>query len=216
MLEYNNYDYSIPIFEKIPETHPLYEDARIELSKIRDDKTTSENLHSLIDNKLIDFTSYIDPVTEVKTIVSKGLEVEFINIDKIINVEPRFYSTNFVLVPYIVFGFENSDWIFFDKIYFNIDGNKYSIDVAYSEQNTQVHDNGNISEWTIIPMEGNNNLSIDAFKKIAESKDAIIKFSGKGYIDHVITDSEKQNLKKAIELYEIISKNKLESYLYQK
>lgn len=218
-VKYNNFDYSsaLEILEGIPNTHPLYNNALEEIKKINE-KVNNLNLsYALIDEKILSFTSYVDPVTEDKILVAKGLSTEFINISREINFETRIFSTKFMILPYIVIGFENDDWIFFDTIYFNVDGNKYSINVEYSDQNTQVHGNGNISEWTNISIEENSyGLTIDDFKEIANSKSALIKFSGQGSITHEITAYEKEQLKNAIELFELVSTNKLEAYLFKK
>lgn len=113
-------------------------------------------------------------------------------------------------------GFNQDDWIFFDKVAFNADGQLFTWDIDYENKHTQVMWGG-IAEWTgqedVEPTTKARFLNdgidttlfnaelVDQMTLLANAKIAKIRFSGQGYRDHIVTDQEKANLKTFIELY---------------
>lgn len=146
-------------------------------------------------------THYYDDMADSTTIVPKGYSTRYINVSWSINLEPRLEVSKSGLALFVAYaGFNRSDWIFFDTITFNVDGTKFTWDTDYSDKKTQVLGGGEIAEWTIRDSLTNPDL-IRQMTMIANSKSAKMRFSGEGYIDHVVTTSEKNNIKILLELY---------------
>lgn len=146
-------------------------------------------------------THVYDDMDESTTVVPKGYSTRYINIDRSINVEPRMILSKdgTTAVINFVFGFEQDDWIFFENIKINVDGEVTEWDVSYGDRQTQVM-NGGVAEWTV-KVDGINTDLLPTMEKIANSKTAKIRFSGSGYRDHTVTKAEKANIKLLLELY---------------
>ena len=97
--------------------------------------------------------------------------------------------------------YTGDDWIFFDTITFNIDGQKKDIYLNYYDV---VRDNNNGVVWEYINLKYDDNK--DLINEIIKSKSAIMRLSGKNYHhDKTISNSEKQALKRVLEYYNIIN-----------
>jgi len=149
-------------------------------------------------------THYYDDMSNTTIIVPKGYSTRYINVNWSINLEPRLIvsSSNKLELALLGInaGFKRSDWIFFDTITFKVDGTKFTWDTDYSDKKTQVVGGGQIAEWTVKSDLVSHDL-VGQMTMIANSKSAKMRFSGEGYIDHVVTTSEKNNLKILLELY---------------
>lgn len=158
-----------------------------------------------------------DDVDKDYSIAGKGYSTEYVNVSQSVNIEAKMYvdknkkSATF----FLVFGFEQDDWIFTERI--KIVSGKYSTEfsVDYLDRQTQVF-LGGIAEWVMMvdtsSFDQFYNINtpsldsdlIDAIDVITSSKKVTIRFSGKGKRDHIITDSEKKNIKNIRRMYELL------------
>lgn len=98
----------------------------------------------------------------------------------------------------VVFKFNGSDWIFFDKVIILVDGETNYISFNYFDGKRDTY-YGGVVEYYDIPATEHKFL----LKKIADSKVAKIRFEGKNYYrDFTITSSEKQKIKNLLTVYE--------------
>ncbi|MFW6016035.1 MAG: hypothetical protein ACOCRK_06320 [bacterium] len=158
-----------------------------------------------IENKLN--VSY-DDMNSTTTIVPKGQSTRYINIDWNRNIDIRITrgDSDLVMNMTVVFGFRRGDWIFMDNIKFNVDGDRYNWKIDYFERKTDIS-GGNIAEWY-----GRNSLSypniINELEKIATSEKTKIRFSGDGYIDKIIPQRDKDNIKLMLNYYNKFNERK--------
>lgn len=93
--------------------------------------------------------------------------------------------------------FVNSDWIFFDKILFNIDGEKITYIPAFGR--IKRDNDSEIWEWCDVSV-GNEEKNI--INKIINSKSTIARFVGTTYrLDRTVTSQQKQAMKRVITSY---------------
>jgi len=153
-------------------------------------------------NKLLENTTSIyDEMDDVTIIVPKGYSTKYINTNKNINISPEIRVTKFGLANLIItVGFDQNDWIFTDRVIFKADEEKFEwvID-SLKDRQSQVF-MGGIAEW-IRKISSLDKDLINQMEKLANAKDAKIRFQGQGYRDHVVRDDEKANLLLFLELY---------------
>ena len=158
-----------------------------------------------------------DSVDKNYNVVGKGYFADYINISSAVNVEARMNvnKEDQVATFFLVFGFQQSDWIFMENIKIVTGDYEEELDVDYLERETEVN-LGSISEWvTFVDCSG-----FDAFydvsvpkivdpdkltKKLTSAKKVVIRFSGERKRDHIVTDGEKRNIKNIRRLYELLN-----------
>lgn len=160
-----------------------------------------------------------DSVDKTYQIVGKGYSTEYINVSNSTNVEAKVYvhkedkTASFLLT----FGFQQEDFIFTNSI--TITSGKHSTDLSvdYSDLKTEVY-LGGISEWAMfidsstydgfysVDAPSLDSDSIDVIDTLTSSKKVTIRFRGEGKRDHVVTDSEKKNIKNIRRMYELLQK----------
>lgn len=182
-----------------------------ELKKANEIKTEhNKNLVLDIKNRI---TINYDEVKKQYLIAPKGYSTRYVNIGRNVNIEPRmtFDSTPFYTV---CIGYQQSDWIFFDKVIFSIGEARHQWDLDYFSRGSEVIFGGDIAEWYLV---GHSELLAgydDRLKNltpimdsIINSDNAVIRFQGNGYRDHTITSKEKQTLKDLWTLYKILEED---------
>ncbi|MED9970658.1 MAG: hypothetical protein UFA98_11765 [Ruminococcus sp.] len=101
-------------------------------------------------------------------------------------------------VLYLVIDYYGDDWIFYDTIYINADGKKYSKTIYSTER-----DNAKGKVWEFYN-ESASESDCEWLNAIANSKNAVIRFSGKYHYDLTISDSDREAIKDVMEAYEAI------------
>lgn len=104
-------------------------------------------------------------------------------------------------------GFVRKDWVFMDRIVFNMDGEVQNIFVPSSERVTKVYDGGIISEAIDFGADD----YIDMLKRASTSTKVLIRFSGKNdQYDTELIASQKHAARRVMRLYEVYKE--LENY----
>lgn len=97
----------------------------------------------------------------------------------------------------VIYGFSQDDWVFMDKIIFNIDGSIREILVPYSDRKTDIG-NG-IVEWVDRLVEP---TDIGFLQSIANSKKTLVKFSGDTkQRSFTVSQNQKNALKQILRYY---------------
>lgn len=108
--------------------------------------------------------------------------------------------------PYLLmsarFLYLGSDWVFLDRIRILAD-DVVVLDTKLEKEPFRKALTGMVMESASINI---SESDAKAFDKVAGSKTAVIRYSGQGYQDIVITDAEKKNLAKMVEIYDDIRK----------
>lgn len=98
--------------------------------------------------------------------------------------------------------YTGDDWIFFDKITFNIDGKNYYKTFDYSDVIRDAG-GGNVYEIVDINVEESD---IEILNAIASSDQAILRFQGDAYwYDKTVTQAEKNGIQSILETYNILN-----------
>jgi hypothetical protein len=164
----------------------------IEEEKLRKEKRTKELLAQVI--------SKFDDMTGLTTIVPKGYSATYVNISGRINIEPRIWILKGSAAFTVIAGFQQDDWVFTDEIIFNVDGELFTWELEYGDRQTQVQ-YGGIAEWVTKHSFDGTDL-VNQMEKVANGKTVKMRFGGsEGHSDHVVTESEKANMKLILELY---------------
>lgn len=97
-------------------------------------------------------------------------------------------------------GFHKSNWIFFEKILINADGNRFEIPFdEYKDKKTEV--SSGVYEWVDIFV---SDFLLIKLKEITEAKSVTVRFEGDKYHeDYTVSNSQKERLKQIIEFYEL-------------
>ena len=104
--------------------------------------------------------------------------------------------------PRLVMGFTRSDWVFFESVIINNDGDKVSLDFGYFAPH---RDSGYGQILEQIDLSGAENQAI--IKKVIESKKTMIRFKGKNYAhDFTLPDEQRAALARIWRLYELMRK----------
>lgn len=127
--------------------------------------------------------------------------------------KPQYADTRSFVLPYIGMRNENDawlclnadytgdDWVFFDSLYINADGQRFNKTCSRSDINRD-NKNGIVWEWYNA---GISESDIEWLKAVANSNNATIRFSGKYNYDLKVSDSDKQAIKQVLEAYEAIT-----------
>lgn len=120
---------------------------------------------------------------------------------------PKYADVNFIY-PYIgskensywlrlKFQYASDSWLFINSAILMIDGKKYNINGNWERD----HDS-DIWEWLDISVEDNEYIILH---KLANSKSAKVRYEGRQYhYDRVITQKEKDIIKKTLEIYDAL------------
>ena len=187
---------------------------KLDFYKAENEKAIAQRKQELLSKT----TSSYDDMKDETIIVPAGYSTRYVNVSKSVNIYPMITVDSSGKASFYVFaGFEQSDWIFFDHIIFNADGNKFTWYFDFGEPRREVLW-GTISEWVanfqgsvdtidvldelnISPGNMINVALIQEMTQLSSAKTAKMRFQGQGYRDHVLTSHEKENLKLFIELY---------------
>lgn len=100
-----------------------------------------------------------------------------------------------------LFMFTADDWVFTEKIKIACDDTTYSFEVDYSMLDTEVMSGGKISESVILAHKPEYSSIISycvdfepVVNSIRNSKEVVLRFSGDGYEDFVLSDEEIENI----------------------
>ncbi|MDY9920862.1 MAG: hypothetical protein U2P59_03445 [Synergistota bacterium] len=97
----------------------------------------------------------------------------------------------------VVYGFAQENWVFMDRIIFNVDGLVREIPVSRSDRKTDI--NNGIAEWVNWTVEG---TEIELLQSIADSKNTLVKFSGdQKERSFAVTVNQKKALKEVLKYY---------------
>ncbi|MBB6453693.1 tetratricopeptide (TPR) repeat protein [Salirhabdus euzebyi] len=105
----------------------------------------------------------------------------------------------------VVTGFSQDDWVFMEKISFNVDGDRFSWELDYGERGSEVGW-GSIYEWVIKNSLVDGNIKGD-LEKIANAESVEIRYDGDSSSrDETLSQTQIQQIKDTLELYEMINK----------
>jgi uncharacterized Zn finger protein (UPF0148 family) len=187
---------------------------KLELYKTENEKAIAQKKQKLLSKT----ASSYDDMQDETIIVPAGYSTRYVNVSGSVNIYPMITVDSSGKASFYVFaGFEQPDWIFFDHIIFNADGNKFTWLFDYGEIRREVLW-GTISEWAAnfqgrvetlnvldeLNIQPGNMINVALIKemtKLSSAKTAKMRFQGQGYRDHVLTSHEKENLKIFIDLY---------------
>jgi len=99
-------------------------------------------------------------------------------------------------------GFLDTDWVFFQTVIINIDGDIYEISIKHTDKETQVLRDGlrGIREWADIDADEYKNV----IKRIQPEKDVIVRFSGnQRNFDVRLLEDQKIAISRIYRLYEL-------------
>ncbi len=160
---------------------------------------------------LANMSSNYDPMDDLTRIAPKGVNPFVLDIPKggfIFFPMIQFSGKNMesgISVITIATGFSQDDWIFMNKISFNVDGERFSWELAFGETDSQVGW-GSIYEWVLRNSILQSNLKSD-LQKIANAESVTIRFDGDtNSRDETLSKQQIQQIKDALELYESINK----------
>lgn len=126
--------------------------------------------------------------------------------------EPKYINTRCYIFPYIgqtssrtwlrvQCNYTGDNWVFFEKIVFVVDGERYTKTFSYYEI---VRDNDHGDVWEVADF-GPTNSDIQMLKDIANSTETIVRFQGDNYHhDFTIGAKDKQAIRDVITAYEFM------------
>lgn len=163
-----------------------------------------------IEQLLASMDKHYDSMDDITRIAPKGIDPFELNIPKgsfiffpMIQLSGQDMSKGIVAIS-VVAGFSQDDWIFMDRISFNVDGNRFNWELAFGEAETQVGW-GSIYEWVFKNSLGDSNLKND-LQKIANGASVNIRFDGDtNSRDESLSNSQIQQIKDALELYDLLN-----------
>lgn len=171
---------------------------RTEYDKITNDlQTLKDERKAELLNKV---DSSYDDMTQNTSYSLKGSENIF---DEDTNVIPLLVksSKNNLTVFGLQLGFVNESWIFFESLIVNVDGDLTEISSNYYDKTKEVITGGIFERCTLYTEKYPTfNTLMEKMIKGNEIKVRFVGQAGKGSIDHVVTPSEKENLKVLYEL----------------
>lgn len=173
---------------EIQEITDLYNSIQNEMKQAKENKK-SELLKKL-DSKYDDMynTTYISP---------KGID----KISRKIHLAPYLAIDGSIKTLYIDLGFQEDDWVFFNEITFNVDGDLTTVKIKKSDVQKDTIWGDGIYEYIPLSQSKYSNI-FKLVEKIVNGNEVKVRFTGdQYYTDYVITNNEKQGLKDIYELY---------------
>lgn len=151
-----------------------------------------------------------DSIEKKYTITSKGLSTDSITIDDSRNIQADINLSNGIPSFFLYWGFENSSWIFMQKIIIDCDGTQYSIEVNYFDRITDIS-GGNIKEAYAVADSDYDYKQLMKLEPMINSMvgadKVTIRFKGDGYIDKVIPKSHITEIYALWEIYNVLKDN---------
>lgn len=129
------------------------------------------------------------------------------------SVKPYYDDERTYVLPYIgingeknawlgfIADYTGDDWVFFQKLYINANGERYLRECEYSKI-TRDHNKGIV--WEYFSTQANQ-TDTEWMEAVANSNDTTIRFSGKYNYDLKVSDSDKQAYKQVLEAYEAVA-----------
>lgn len=143
--------------------------------------------------------SFYDDIQEVTYIAPKGLEPKFVDVKKgKTSFYPRLHISGDYAQLIVTSGFGQDDWVFTEKIIFNLDGERVTWDLEYGERGSEV--SGGIYEWVVRGSLLYPHILTD-IEKIVNAKDSKMRFQGDRQRDYTITEDDKERFKLFLELF---------------
>lgn len=98
--------------------------------------------------------------------------------------------------------YSGTEWLFFDKVIFNIDNKNYEYDAGKTSR--EVHSGGSVVEWSDIVVD---NEILDILKTAAYSQNNVeYRFTGQDSMDYKLSESNKKAIAKVLEVYYAMTK----------
>lgn len=172
----------------IQEITDLYNSIQNEMKQAKENKKAE--LLAKLDSKYDDMynTTYISP---------KGID----SISRKIHLAPYLAIEGSIKTLYIDLGFQEDNWVFFNEITFNVDGELTTVKIKKSDVQKDTIWGDGIYEY--IPLSQSKYANIFKLtEKIINGNEVKVRFTGdQYYTDYVITNNEKQGLRDIYELY---------------
>jgi glycerophosphoryl diester phosphodiesterase len=154
---------------------------------------------------------HYDSMDDITRIAPKGIDPFELNIPQngyvffpIIQLSGQDIDNGITAISAIA-GFSQDDWIFMDRISFNVDGERFRWDFAYGDAQTEVGW-GSIYEWVFRNSLLESNLK-DDLQIIANGESVTIRFDGDtNSRDETLSKKQIRQIKEALELYELLNK----------
>lgn len=102
----------------------------------------------------------------------------------------------------LVFNYTGDDWVFFDQVLMNIDGEQYQKSFSYFDV---VRDNSGGRVWEYIDIDVSNESDVEWLWAMANSAEAIVRFQGDDYsYDMTVSDVDKSAIRDCLTVYEAL------------
>ncbi|WP_198155026.1 hypothetical protein [Salisediminibacterium beveridgei] len=164
-----------------------------ETLKAQEDET-KERLQAAI-------TEYYDDVTGDTIYVPEGHSTQYVDIDRNqTSFYPRIVESGSISMFTIVAGFGQDDWVFFDSIIFNADGERFTWDLSYFDRQSEV--GGGVFEWYILS-ELDIPTIMDDLELISSSDEVQVRFQGNGFRDYTLTENDKNKIRDMFDFYHL-------------
>ncbi len=197
-------------------------------SKIKEAETAYNGLPTEAKEKVTNYTTLTAARSELTSIkkqaVKSKMDTALSNLTKNYDdvtgvtwyypsVKPYYDDERTYVLPYIgikgdnnawlgfVADYTGDDWVFFQKLYINANGERYLRECEYSKI-TRDHNKGIVWEYFSSQADQTDTEWMEA---VANSNDTTIRFSGKYNYDLKVSDSDKQAYKQVLEAYEAIT-----------
>ncbi|RXZ80331.1 hypothetical protein EBB07_19430 [Paenibacillaceae bacterium] len=179
--------------------------ADLERQKLEEIEREKERKEARKKTLLSQMAVQYDELNGFTNISPKGYLPGYINIGETVNLEPGIILSEDETAHFrVIVGFEQEDWIFFDRVIFNVDGERFEWSIDYFDRKSDVLW-GSIAEWTVRVSIMHESL-MEEMEKVAAGSVVKMRFSGSdGFRDHTLTVDEKGNLKAMLELYSYYS-----------
>lgn len=188
----NLYD-NCPInIKSIINNYKVLESAEQELKQLKD-QIKQEKIKAALSN----LNSNIDEIEGITWYKSKN--------------EPYYINTRSYILPYIgqdsskvwlrlKYNYTGQNWIFFDSIIINIDGDKYEKSFNYFD----IDRDNMYNVWETADVSPTNE-DIEMLKKISSSTKTIVRFQGdNNHYDFIISSDDKNSIKEVLTAYETL------------
>ncbi len=103
----------------------------------------------------------------------------------------------------LVLNYTGDDWVFFDQVLMNIDGEQHQESFSYFDV---VRDNSGGRVWEYIDLDVSNDSDVEWLWAIANSTETIIRFQGDDYShDMTVSDVDKAAIRDCLTVYEALN-----------
>lgn len=207
--EKKEYDKAVKELSTLISTVDTDDEVKTLLTEVKDEQKEQERARK--NNLLANMNQQYDSMDDLTRIAPKGIDGFNLNIPNgsfifypVVQISGQDLESGILAIS-VVAGFSQDDWIFMDKISFNVDGERFNWDIPFGDRNTEVGW-GSIYEWMIKIDLLDSTLKEDLYK-IANAKSVVIRFDGAtNSRDETISQKQKQQILDALELYELLNK----------